>query len=57
MKTLLKKCNQKRSEESSRNICGADLDDSFGKEELCCLEAYCLSLMSFSVSTKKLFMF
>ena len=26
--------NKKRSEESSRNVCSADLDDSLGKEEL-----------------------
>ena len=26
--------NQKRSEESSRNVCSADLEDSNGKEEL-----------------------
>ena len=25
---------KKRSEESSRNVCSADLDDSLGKEEL-----------------------
>jgi hypothetical protein len=26
--------NKKRSKESSRNVCSADLDDSLGKEEL-----------------------
>ena len=26
--------NKKRPEESSRNVCSADLDDSLGKEEL-----------------------
>jgi hypothetical protein len=35
-KNCAQKCtfNKKRSEESSRNICCADLEDSLGKEEL-----------------------
>ena len=49
--------NKKRSEESSRNVCNADLEDSFEKEELYLRKIKILMLEIIIVAIMKLCLF